>query len=85
MLKKANPDANTEKPFFTTSIGFTMDVIVRNESVLGLKIPLARPLYLACFSSFLVRRGLMSMEPPSCISESLLAVAMAAYLQHINL
>ncbi len=39
-------------------------------------------LYLVCFSSFLVRNGPMSMESPSCMSDSLLAMAMAAYLQH---
>lgn len=39
------------------------------------------PSYLVCFISFLVMRP-MSTESPSCMSDSLLAMAMAAYLQN---
>lgn len=39
------------------------------------------PSYLVCFISFLVIRP-MSTVSPSCMSDSLLAMAMAAYLQH---
>lgn len=37
--------------------------------------------YLVCLRSFLERKGPMSIESPSCMSDSLLAMAMAAYLR----
>lgn len=59
-----------------------LKVIIPSQEVTASRIRV--PPYLVCFSSFLVSSGPMSRESPSCMSDSLLAMEMAAYLPHTN-
>lgn len=68
------------KHFYSNTKGTSLENNEDNDINNNESVPSEAIGYLACFISFLVSRGPRSMESPSCMSDSLLAMAMAAYL-----